>query len=256
MKKTKKCKNNSYKIVIVIICLFALLKVKNSLDLKREIRKYSNEVVSFTSEVNAYLEAKKVFNEFNDSIDEVNRTYDKTKYEEIKNDVLSLEDSTLKETLIARLNSLENTLKEYDRKKSLLDSNPDRSVGITLNKSDVEAIETISGNVTAFTPYCGGGCNGYTASGIFVGNNIFYEDKEYGTVRIVAADSSYPFGTIVRFKNLSYFGEDVYAIVLDRGSMIGKNKWALFDLLFISETNANDFGVQKSVVCDILRLGY
>lgn len=75
-------------------------------------------------------------------------------------------------------------------------------------------------------------------------------------VRIVAGDSSYPFGTIVRIKNLNYFGEDIYAIVLDRGGAIGKNKRVLFDLLFALDENANKFGVAYNVECEILRLGY
>ena len=91
---------------------------------------------------------------------------------------------------------------------------------------------------------------------MFVGNTIYYNDKEYGKVRIVAADKSYPFGTIVRFNNLNYFNDAVYAIVLDRGGAIGKGKRVLFDLLFKTENEANNFGIEKNVSCDILRMGY
>ena len=67
------------------------------------------------------------------------------------------------------------------------------------------------------------GCQGYTASGKYVGNGDIYQyDDEYGMVYIVAGGSEYPFGTIVRFKNVNYFGKDIYAIVLDRGGAIGK----------------------------------
>lgn len=123
--------------------------------------------------------------------------------------------------------------------------------------SNVNVLERLTGKVTAFTPYCSDGCQGYTASGKFVGNGDIYQyDSEYGMVHIVAGDSSYPFGTIVRIKNLNYFGEDIYAIVLDRGGAIGKNRRALFDLLFATEENANRFGVAYNIECEILRLGY
>ena len=95
----------------------------------------------------------------------------------------------------------------------------------------------------------------YTKDAKFNPTSLKYKDKEYGKVRIVAADKSYPFGTIVKIKNLWYFNEDVYAIVLDRGGAIGKNKRALFDLLFALEENANTFGVENAT-CEILRLGY
>ena len=118
------------------------------------------------------------------------------------------------------------------------------------------AIETLNGNISAFTPYCSDGCHGYTASGLFIGNNIYYEDKDYGIVRIVAGDKSYPFGTIVRFNNLSYFDDDIYAIVLDRGGAVGKGRKVLFDLLFETEKEASNFGIARKIDCDILRLGY
>ncbi len=118
------------------------------------------------------------------------------------------------------------------------------------------AIETLNGNISAFTPYCSDGCHGYTASGLFIGNNIYYNDKDYGIVRIVAGDRSYPFGTIVRFNNLNYFQDDIYAIVLDRGGAVGKGRKVLFDLLFETEREASNFGIARKIDCDILRLGY
>lgn len=118
------------------------------------------------------------------------------------------------------------------------------------------AIETLNGNISAFTPYCSDGCHGYTASGLFIGDNIYYNDKDYGIVRIVAGDRSYPFGTIVRFNNLNYFQDDIYAIVLDRGGAVGKGRKVLFDLLFETEREASNFGIARKIDCDILRLGY
>lgn len=243
-------------IIFILVFTFSISKYKNYLDIKREFNKTSKELLNTLVYLDDFKKLEKAFNEYNTILDEIKKTYDINKYNETKEEIEELPSSTFKDTLTERLYKIESLLQEYEKKKKLMDSNPDKSTGITIDKDNVKAIETISGNITAFTPYCGGGCNGYTASGIFIGNNIFYNDKEYGIVRIVAGDSSYPFGTIVRIKNLNYFDDDVYAIVLDRGSAIGKNKWALFDLLFYSENNANNFGVEKAISCDILRIGY
>ena len=117
-----------------------------------------------------------------------------------------------------------------------------------------KVIKTYYGNITAYGPDCKG-CSGITASGYNVKNTIYYHDKKYGKVRIVAADKSIPFGTIVRIKNLTGFSSPVIAIVLDRGSAIGFNRRAYFDLLYKSERDSLSFGIQKTTF-EILRNGY
>ena len=179
--------------------------------------------------------------------------------------VLSIEDSLSESLKKVDRSLLDSTLKvineiEYSDIKELLIEKA-KIVSDELTKKEEEILkytakETLVGNVSAFTAYCSDGCNGYTASGRYIGNNIYYNDKDYGKVRIVAGDKSYPFGTIVRFNNLNYYGEKVYAIVLDSGGAVGKNRKVLFDLLFSTEKNANDFGIQRKVSCDILRIGY
>ena len=116
-----------------------------------------------------------------------------------------------------------------------------------------KVISTYTGNITAYGPDCAG-CSGITASGYNVLNgNIYYNDKTYGKVRIVASDKSLPFGTIVRIKDIST--EPIMAIVLDRGSAIGFNKKVYFDLLYNSEKETNFFGIKKATF-EILRKGY
>ena len=123
------------------------------------------------------------------------------------------------------------------------------------NKSTDNVIETFVGNMTGYGPDCYGCTSNRTASGYFVGNgNIYYADKEYGNVRIVAGDKKYSFGTIVKLSNLS-FSEPIIAIVLDRGSAIGNDKLIQFDLLYDSE-NSVKFGIEKNIQFDILRLGF
>ena len=125
-------------------------------------------------------------------------------------------------------------------------------------KKDVKiepVLATYHGPITAYGPDCIGCTTGYTASGYYVRNNIYYNDKKYGKVRIVAADKSLPFGTIVRIKNLDVFKSDIVAIVLDRGSAIGFKKKAYFDLLYTSEKETLTFG-RRYATFEILRKGY
>ena len=118
-----------------------------------------------------------------------------------------------------------------------------------------KVLATYSGPMTAYGPDCVGCTSGYTASGYYVRNTIYYNDKEYGKIRIVAADKSLPFGTIVKISGLSFFDEPLIAIVLDRGSAIGFNRKSYFDLLYSSEKETEFFGRQQATF-DILRKGY
>ena len=120
---------------------------------------------------------------------------------------------------------------------------------------DMPVIKTYKGPMTAYGPDCVG-CIGITSSGYNVLNgNIFYKDKTFGNIRILAADRSLPFGTIVRINGLKAYPESIIAIVLDRGSAIGFNKRSYFDLLYESERDTLTFGCQYATF-DILRIGY
>lgn len=127
--------------------------------------------------------------------------------------------------------------------------------GIVPTSNEVEVIESYHGPMTAYGPDCVG-CSGITSSGYNVlKGNIYYHDKTYGNIRIVAADKSLPFGTIVRISDLDVFDDDILAIVLDRGSAIGFNKKTYFDLLYKSEKETEFFG-RRFANFDILRMGY
>jgi 3D (Asp-Asp-Asp) domain-containing protein len=172
-----------------------------------------------------------LINNYKSRLDLIANNLDQEGLDIVINEINGLQDD-VKEELISYYSDIENYIRLYSVKESL------------------------TGKVTTYTAFCSDGCHGYTASGRYVGNSVYYYDNDYGKVRIVAGDKSYPFGTIVRFNNLSYFGGEVYAIVLDRGGAIGKNRRALFDLLLETERSANDFGIARGVSCDILRLGY
>ena len=92
-------------------------------------------------------------------------------------------------------------------------------------------------------------CSGITASGYDVRNTMYYNDKEYGNIRIVATSKSIPLYSIIKIKNYK-LGGDIIAIVLDRG--VGNG---VIDLLANSENEARQLGIQKGVEIEILRNG-
>lgn len=123
--------------------------------------------------------------------------------------------------------------------------------------STIEPIATYYGKMTGYGPDCYG-CSGITASGKNVLNgNIYYQDKTFGNIRIVAGDRSIPFGSIIRISGTSISAEPVLAIVLDRGGMIGfqEGKHSYFDLLYESEKAAMVAGRQDATF-ELLRNGY
>jgi len=121
----------------------------------------------------------------------------------------------------------------------------------------VTTLETYHGKMTAYGPDCLG-CSGITASGKNVlDGNIYYEDKTFGTIRIVAADKSIPFGSIIKITGLNISSDPILAIVLDRGGMIGFEEWkhSYFDLLYKSEADAMSFG-RPTATFELIRRGY
>ena len=114
-----------------------------------------------------------------------------------------------------------------------------------------EVIKTYTGTLTGYGPDCSG-CSGNTASGYYVGNTITYNDSTYGNVRIVAADKSIPFYSIVRISNVPGM-DTITAIVLDTGGAVGFGKATLFDLLFASESAT--MNKAYNVKFEILRWG-
>lgn len=132
--------------------------------------------------------------------------------------------------------------------------------------SDMPAIETFTGSLTGYGPDCLG-CGGKTSTGFDLTQSIYYEDEEYGTIRIVAADKYFPFYSIIRISNVPNM-EPIIAIVLDRGSDVGwyrdsetgnimfdSQKGTLFDLAFTTEKDPNLIGKTNNVKFEVLRSG-
>lgn len=83
-----------------------------------------------------------------------------------------------------------------------------------------DVLETQVGSLSGYGPDCYG-CSGILASGMDVRDGtIYYSDDTYGNVRILAGDSFYPYGTIVRVKTqdfrslLALFWIEVVPLVL------------------------------------------
>ena len=153
--------------------------------------------------------------------------------------------------------SVDNTLlrKEDTTKKEITLNNND-ILAVNVCKANVtDTLETVFGRMSAYGPDCAG-CGGKVGAGQVVTNgNIYYYDKVYGQLRIVAGDKKFPYGAVIRVLNSKY-KDPFYAIVLDRGSDIGIGRRFTFDLLFPSEREANLFGTSYNVTFEVVRYGY
>lgn len=127
------------------------------------------------------------------------------------------------------------------------------SVSMIKEYGSKQKIEFI-GTLTGYGPDCTG-CSGIVACAPHpnVKDNIYYEDKEYGKIRILAADRSIPCGSIIKISNYKFIGDDFYGIVLDRGSSI---VGLTMDLLYSSEADTVIIGRQYQINFKIERWGY
>lgn len=112
------------------------------------------------------------------------------------------------------------------------------------------------GTLTGYGPDCPG-CGGRVACSPnpdVRNGNIYYNDKEYGTIRILAADKSIPCGSIIHIKNFKFVeNKEFIGIVLDRGSAI---VGLTMDLLYSSETDTVVIGRQRNIEFTVLRWGW
>lgn len=182
-----------------------------------------------------------------------NEVIEYNNYFTIDNVVKYVDSDVIDEPLVEEVEAEEIVLEE----KVVRENEPVVSETIENVISKVEEVvevqpqnEIVTGKMSGYGPDCVG-CSGYLANGHYVGNgNIYYDDSEYGQVRIVAGDKKYKFGTIVRIN------DSMLAIVLDRGGSIGIGKKFMFDLLYASEAEANSNGVSYNTKFEILRNGF
>lgn len=116
------------------------------------------------------------------------------------------------------------------------------------------AIYSFSGDLTGYAGDCPL-CTGYLACPPrtnVLKEGIYYTDKTYGKIRIVASSKNYPCGTILEFDVGKLSDEPIIAIVLDRG--VGGNN---IDLLTESEDYARKkVGRVRNQKFKVLRQGW
>lgn len=113
---------------------------------------------------------------------------------------------------------------------------------------------TFTGELTGYSGDCPL-CSGYLACPPrtnVLEKGIYFEDKTYGKIRIVASSGKYPCGTILKFNVKKIQDEPIIAIVLDRG--VPGN---VIDLLTENEDYAiKHVGRVKNLNFEVLREGW
>lgn len=143
---------------------------------------------------------------------------------------------------------------KYDNREKKLEV---RSVSTMEEAREYGAMMPISfeGQMTAYKATCVG-CTGKVSCPPrqdVRNNNIYYDDQEYETVRILAADSAIPCGTIVQITNVSFSTEPIIGIVLDRGGAIKGN---IMDFLVGEDDDMDVVGRQKNAHYEVIRWGW
>ena len=152
---------------------------------------------------------------------------------------------------------LEEIKEEVVEEEPLVEEEPQKEEkaesSVTSLSEEREVLQTVVGNLTGYGPDCVG-CGGRTSTGHNLYDSIYYEDSEFGTVRILAADPSFPFYSIIRVSNVPTM-DDFIGIVLDRGGNVGFGRGTLFDLAFESESSPNLVPLTRNVTFELLRSG-
>lgn len=123
-----------------------------------------------------------------------------------------------------------------------------------INLNQNKKIE-FTGTLTGYGPDCIG-CSGIVGCSPYQNvkdGNIYYNDKNYGKIRILAADRNIPCGSIIKISNYKFIENEFYGIVLDRGSSI---VGLTMDLLHESEEDTVVVGRQYNINFKIERWGY
>ena len=129
-----------------------------------------------------------------------------------------------------------------------IDSKPNEEVYIP----PITVGSTFTGTMSGYGSDVEG--TGYTYSGYYIRDTIYYNDSTYGQLRILAGDKSIPMGTVIEVSNSN--AGSFTGIVLDTGRNIGFDRLYDFDLLYKTSREAINNGVSKNVSFKILRVGY
>lgn len=159
---------------------------------------------------------------------------------------------------------------ENSEKKEVVQNKPNvvnNISNVDSNLKEKKAIETFNGRMTGYGPDCVG-CSkvGNVAcmtrekkKHSLISDGIYYEDKEFGKVRILAAATTkFKCGTIVEVKKDGK--EPFYGIVLDTGGSMRKawaNGTVWMDLAYTSNALSSSDGLTgKNITFNIYRYGW
>ena len=167
--------------------------------------------------------------------------------------------NTKKSNVVSNMNGVRSIeaihmVMKYDNREKKLEVRP---VSTMAEVSEYGATMPISfeGQMTAYKATCVG-CTGKVSCPPrqdVRNDNIYYEDQEYGTIRILAADPAIPCGTIVQITNVSFSTVPIIGIVLDRGGAIKGN---IMDFLVGENDDMDVVGRQKNVHYEVVRWGW
>lgn len=167
--------------------------------------------------------------------------------------------NTKKSNVVSNMNGVRSIeaihmVMKYDNREKKLEVRP---VSTMAEVSEYGATMPISfeGQMTAYKATCVG-CTGKVSCPPrqdVRNDNIYYEDQEYGTIRILAADPAIPCGTIVQITNVSFSTEPIIGIVLDRGGAIKGN---IMDFLVGENDDMDVVGRQRNVHYEVVRWGW
>ena len=181
----------------------------------------------------------------------------------IRSRIIMTIEATLVILLILFFIRKESTLTLSSFSIAAVNNNLDKAVDISVirenqselfSKGTYNPLYTFTGELTGYggdCPLCSGrvGCPPRIN---VLKEGIYYNDKTYGTIRIVASSKNYPCGTILRFNVKKLSKDPIIAIVLDRG--VSGN---VIDLLTESEEYAGKYvGRVKNLKFEVLREGW
>lgn len=173
----------------------------------------------------------------------VNGLYDKKNVPEIENEI----QSTI-EIVDTNTNTTKTTKKSKKAVKTTKKVTKKIITTKKANKSTTQKSTQSGYKLTHYGPDCKG-CGGNTSIGYNVKHTIYYNDYQFGKVRVCAMSKSIPLYSIIKIKNYK-LGGDITCAVIDRG--VGNG---VIDLLTESEKKSSQLGIQRNVQIEILRRG-
>lgn len=244
--------------IIYILDFFTVIAIVISVISTKYIKQPSKSIIAKSEMLTTYLNTNYLAREEKEKMEIIEEDIS---LETVDKEVLIKEEKKNYKTQTSEKNENkkeeEASIKKSTEVKNENSSPKEETKEEKIEKEEV-VLEKLVGALAGYGPDCYGCTSFRTSSGKYIGDgNIYYDDKEYGKIRILAGDKSYPYGTIVKMTNTNYYDNSpIYAVVLDRGGGVVKGKKFLFDLLFETEKEASKIGSRKNVTFEILRLGY